>query len=81
MANPVVDGVIESAKGAIVRHGAGLAFEAAASRLRRVGDASLAPSGPPTFTTGATAVIAGTTLVLGGALGWKLNDWLKGRKR
>lgn len=68
MANAaILDGVIENAKSAIVKRSVGAV-------ARRMGDL------PPTFTTGATALIAGTTLVLGGVAGWKLNDLLR-RKR
>ena len=77
-ASKVVEGVFEETRGALARHGAGLAAEALASGLRRrLGQASQ----EVTFTVGATGLIAATAAVAGGVAGWKLNEWLSGRRR
>lgn len=78
----MMEAVLSEGKAAVralaVRRGAELAQE----HLPRVarGLAQADASGP-TFSTGATAVIAVTTLVAGGFAGWMLNDLLKGRRR
>lgn len=85
MANAaILDGVLEASKGALVKHGAELAVGGLASRfLRGRGAGDLAVQ-TPTFTAGATALVAGTALFVGGWAGWALNDFLrslKGRRR
>jgi hypothetical protein len=79
----MIEGVIEEAgavaRAALIRRGYSLAQERvlpfAARRLAQVDAAG------PMFSTGATVVIAGTTLLAGALAGWKLNDWLNRKRR
>ena len=67
------------AKAALVRRGAAFAqarvLPFVGRRLAQVDAAG------PTFSTGATVVIAGTTALLGAVAGWKLHDLMRGKKR
>lgn len=80
----VIDAVLSEGKAAaramVVRRGAELAQE---HLPRYAGRLAALDAAGPTFSTGATAVIAATTLVAGGFAGWMLHDLLgsKGRRR
>lgn len=84
MSMSFVDAALSEGRSAIralaVRRGAELAQEHLPRYAARL---ALADAISPQFSTGATAVIAATTLVAGGFAGWYLHDLLgsKGKRR
>jgi hypothetical protein len=67
------------AKAALVRKGYSFAQERVLPFVgRRLAQADAAG---PSFSTGATVVIAGTTLVVGAVAGWKLCDLMRRKSR
>jgi len=83
MSLPPLDAVFEevgsTARAMIVRRGAAFAQERVMPHVAR--GLSAVDAAGPSFSTGATVVIAGTCAALGAVAGWKLRDFMKGRKR
>ena len=75
----VLEGALEAARGSIVRRGGQMIGDAVFERGVRMIAADAAAG--PTFSTGATALIAITSAAVGGLAGWALHDIFSRKKR
>jgi hypothetical protein len=75
----VLEGALEAARGTLVRRGGEMVGDAIFDRGSRMMAADVGTGA--SFSTGATAMIALTSAVVGGLAGWALHDIFKGKRR